>query len=227
MVRTDGRRLGDTMVVQRTLFWGLWLLGICLQGCSIPVEVKATEEIKFSMDIDKLLVASKIDKNKLFPNNRIPPDYKLTVPFWYNTNYDLSENEDIKKYKSSIRNLQVKQISYKVTENSLSVDIPSYKEVLEVFLAEKDKKSADDFTKIGHFLPVPAGKFNITERLQLADDGEKTASGYFKDLAFAIGLKGAVVLDGSQDPTPPAGRLTLRIIVEVTLTVDVDLSENP
>ena len=215
------------MVGKRYLYVGLLLIGLCLQGCSIPVEVKATEEINFSIDIDRLLAASKINKAKLFPNNKIPPEYKLTLPFWYNTNYDLSQNEDIKKYKSKIRNLRVKQISYKVTENSLSVYLPSYKQVLEVFLAEKDKSSTDDFTKIGHFLPIPAGKFNITERLLLDDGGEETASGYFKDLAFAIGLKGAIILDGSQDPTPPSGRISLRIVVEVALTVDVDLSEGP
>ncbi len=207
-----------------------WLGVLCLGclislqwSCSVAVEVRAQEEITFTIDLDKLLASNKLNKTKLFPEGKLPHDFKIKLPFWHNINYDLSTNDDLKKYKSKIRGLRLQQLSYKVTENTLSVDLPSHKQVLGVYLAKHGKKMLKDFTKIGFFYPIPSNRINISDRLQLEDKGADIAGGFFKDLSFAIGLQGVLALDGAQNQTVPSGRIVLKVVVDVIFTVDVDL----
>lgn len=224
MSRHMGRHMGRYMV----MVWIMALLGgTGMFGCSVAVEVRAREEISFVVDMDQLLSSNKLDKKKLFPEGRIPRDYRLTLPFWIPITYDLRQNEDLKKYQSKIRDLRFQQLSYTVSQNTLSVDLPSQNKGLDVFLAEKGKTESKDFTKIGFFYPIPAQRVHISDRLQLEKDGEATAGGYFQQFAFTLGIQGALVLDGSQDPTIPTGRLVLKVAVEVTFVVDLDLSAPP
>lgn len=212
----------------RKLFAAISLfVGMGLWGCHVAVEVQAREEISFVVDIDQLFSAQKLDKKKLFPEGRIPRDYKLTLPFWLPVPYDLRQNEDLKKYQSKIRNLRLNQLSYTVSQNTLTVDLPSSDKGLEVFVAETGKTDAKDFTKIGFFYPIPAQRIHISDRLQLVEQGESTAGGYFQKFAFTLGIQGTLRLDGSQDPTIPSGRLVLKVAIDVTFFVDIDPTAPP
>lgn len=200
----------------------LWLFGFSiLQGCSVAIEVQAREEIPFRVNLSKVTSFRKLAQK--FPNGKLPSDYKLTLPFWYSTNYSFEKNKDLQKYKSKIRGLRLRQFSYRVTENTLSVDLPSHQQVLSVYVGDHGKTNYQDFTKIGFFYPIPSSRINISDRLQLNDKGESAATAYFKKLSFAIGLQGNLTLNGSQDPTIPSGSIVLKVIVDVLFVVDVDL----
>lgn len=200
----------------------LWAM---LWGCAIPLDVQAREDLTITIDLDRLLSRAGINKQQLFPDGKLPPDYKLKLPFWTSVPYDISENPQIKKVRERIKKFSINRLTYHISENTLSIDVPSAGEVLEVWLAEHGKTNQKDFSKVGYVYPIPAKRVGVTDRLLFDEGGEETALAFFKDLAFSFGVRGILTLDGSVDPTVPSGKIKLTITIDVQLRVDLPVQE--
>ncbi|MBU50033.1 MAG: hypothetical protein CL920_15200 [Deltaproteobacteria bacterium] len=203
-------------IVFSLLLFGLWGCFAC-----VPLDVRAREELSITVDLDDILKKNGVDKNKVFPGGKIPKDFKLSIPFWYATTYDIRDNQQIKKYKEQIKDLRIVQLSYKLDENSLSVEIPSHGHQLQVYLSDVDNKKEEQFKEVGFLYPIPAGKPNIADRLQFLEQGEETARNYFEKLAFEFAVKGKIDLDGAINQTVPSGKLTIRLVLDVEFMINL------
>lgn len=199
------------------------LLSAPLVGCGIEAWVETNERITLSLDLDQLMKEAKIDKAKAFPNNKVPSDLKLQFPFWHKRTYDLRNNAQIKKYKDQIRDLRVESLTYQIKQNTLSIDIPSQGKRLDVLLAKLGETQNDQFDEVGYLLPIPGGRSGLTDRLYFNDTGETQINTLLKEYALELGLRGELLIDGSQDQTVPQGKISLEITLSVKFTVDIKL----
>jgi hypothetical protein len=151
--------------------------------------------------------------------------------------YDLRENEDIKPYISTLRNIRIQDIYYRVEKNSINIPLPgsgnnkkskdqddeALKNRIKVLIGKHGEKNLDTFYPIGYFLYIPAGKNHINDSLQLTDGGKNVAQMYIKELLFRLAIKSVFCIDGEQYSELPSGSIDLKIIMDVSFNIDIAL----
>jgi hypothetical protein len=192
-----------------------------VSACGIEAVVQAKETISLSLDVETVLKQNNIDKNKVFPSGKVPAETRLTLPFWYRQTYDLRNNSDVRKYKDQIRDLTLKNVTYKIEQNSLNIEIPSQGKQMEVWVASLGKTEQTDFAKVGFLYAIPSGRTGITDRLYFDDNGKQKTTSLLSQFAIEFALKGNIVVDGSQNRTAPAGKIELEVTLEVGFSVDI------
>jgi hypothetical protein len=138
-------------------------------------------------------------------------DVKVLVNLWHP--FDLAkEKPELEEIEGKpLVSVSIKQIDYKVTENTLNVDSPE----MTVYVAPGSVMSPGDpqAQAVGTIAVVPAGTTIEEGDVVLTDGGREILAGFMKQYSVPFNVIIGAEVDISPGDTVPTGKLTAVVLV--------------
>ena len=210
-----------------SMLYVFFMTGVLLFGTGCGVfDVDIVETFELSVDMDDLLKKSNINTAQ-FPGGKVPSQFNAEVPFWFSKQFDLRDNPKVKDYQSKIVNIRVNQISYEVVKNTVNVALPNKGRSFNIFAAPHQATDINAFKRIGFVGSIPAMTSNFGSDLIFAPTGREAIEPLLDALSFSVAASGTLNINGATNPVVPKGTLTLRLKIDVSVSLQLYLSDLP
>lgn len=138
-------------------------------------------------------------------------DVKILINLWHG--FDLAaEKPELQEIEGKpLVSVSVKEIAYKVTENTMNVDSPE----LTVYAAPTNVMSpgVPQAEKIGTIAPIPAGELVDSQLVELSPSGRETLAKFMKAYSVPFNIIIGAEVDLSAGDVVPTGRFTAVVMV--------------
>lgn len=138
-------------------------------------------------------------------------DVKILVNLWHSFNLAKEKPELEEIEGKPLVSVEINQIAYKVTENTMNVDSPE----MTVYVAPEAVMAPGDpqAQAIGTLPPILAGTIIEEQNVELTSNGREILAGYMKEYSVPFNVIVGTDVDVTAGDVVPTGKLTAVVMV--------------
>ena len=212
--------------MKRSIIGLLTIIALFALACGFLDPDDAREALTVTYDEAIEIAPFEIDADELCPPDEdcdedgapAPEDIEL-MPIEFHVDVDIVEatgQSALRDISSRLRSLEITSISYDVSDNDLTFDLPDF----DIYVGPLGTEESDDPEAV-HLTTIPstpAGE-NASGDAPVIDANRQESSEIFKEMEFsAIPTAQPVVAEGQ--PFPPSGSAELQLTINIRITAN-------